>query len=180
MRQLKKSIVLVGMTGVGKTTIGKILAREMKINFFDIDQEIEKITNLKIKDFFKMYGEQEFRRIEKSTLLGLIKRNEKNIIAPGAGIFSDNEIREKLNNDCICVFLNIHLNILTLRLKKNLSNRPKLSKGKLEDNLKEMYIKRFKDYEKSHITIDVNEISIPDVVSRINKALINYEKFNKL
>ncbi len=180
MGQLEKSIVLVGMTGAGKTTIGKILAREMKINFFDIDQEIEKVTTLRIKDFFKMYGEQEFRRIEKSTLFKFIKRNEKNVISPGAGIFNDNEIREKLNNDCICVFLNINLNSLTLRLKKNLSNRPKLSKGKLEDNLKEMYIRRIKDYKKSHITIDVNEISIPEVVSRINKALINYEKFNKL
>ena len=65
------------MTGVGKTTIGKNLSKEIKMNFCDIDFEIEKATNLKIKDFFKMYGENEFRRIEKITLLKFINSKRK-------------------------------------------------------------------------------------------------------
>ena len=60
-----KNIILIGMTGVGKTSIGKILAKEIKRDFHDVDHEIEKITNLKIKDFFQIYGEKEFRRLEK-------------------------------------------------------------------------------------------------------------------
>jgi len=59
----QKNIIIVGMTGVGKTTIGRVLSKETGINFIDIDQEIEKITNLKIRDFFKIYGENEFRKL---------------------------------------------------------------------------------------------------------------------
>ena len=67
-----KNIIIVGMTGAGKTTIGKILSKEIFRIFFDIDQEIEKISNLKIKDFFRIYGEAEFRKLEKSILIKLI------------------------------------------------------------------------------------------------------------
>ena len=74
-----KNIIIVGMTGVGKTTIGKVLSKEISRNFFDIDQEVEKVTNLKIKDFFSIYGEPEFRRLEKSILIKLIKK-EKNLL----------------------------------------------------------------------------------------------------
>ena len=66
MKLKKKHIVLVGMTGVGKTTIGRFLSKEISYNFIDVDIEIERATNLKIKDFFKTYGENEFRKIEKS------------------------------------------------------------------------------------------------------------------
>ena len=65
-------------------------------------------------------------------------------------------------------------------VKKNLSNRPKLSEGKLEENLKQMYIERIKDYKRSHFTINVDEISIPEAVAKINKALIKYGKFSQL
>ena len=180
MEQLERRIVLVGMTGVGKTTIGKILAKELKMNFLDIDHEIEKQTNLKIKDFFKIYGETEFRRIEKSTLLECFRTKDRMIIASGAGILSDEEIKNIILNKCICIFLNANLSTLITRLKKNLSNRPKLSEGKLEEKLKQMYIERINDYKKSHVTIDVDNISIPEAVSRISKALIKYEKFNHL
>ena len=61
-----KNIIIVGMTGAGKTTIGKILSKEISRNFFDIDQEIEKISNLKIRDFFRIYGDAEFGKSEKS------------------------------------------------------------------------------------------------------------------
>ena len=180
MEQLERRIVLVGMTGVGKTTIGKILAKELKMNFLDIDHEIEKQTNLKIKDFFKIYGETEFRRIEKSTLLECFRTKDRMIIASGAGILSDEEIKNIILSKCICIFLNANLSTLISRLKKNLSNRPKLSEGKLEENLKQMYIERINDYKKSHVTIDVDNISIPEAVSRISKALIKYEKYNHL
>ena len=102
------------------------------------------------------------------------------IIASGAGILSDEEIKNIILNKCICIFLNANLSTLISRLKKNLSNRPKLSEGKLEEKLKQMYIERINDYKKSHVTIDVDNISIPEAVSRISKALIKYEKYNHL
>ena len=170
-----KNIIIVGMTGAGKTTIGKILSKEISRNFFDIDQEVEKVTNLKIRDFFKIYGEPEFRRLERSILIKLINKKNKFVISPGAGIFCNEEFREILLNECICVFLDAKLSTLTARLKKNLSNRPKLNKGKLEDILKQMYKERISHYKKSHFSIDVSDNSILDIVKNIIKTLKKYE-----
>ena len=170
-----KNIIIVGMTGAGKTTIGKILSKEISRNFFDIDQEVEKVTNLKIKDFFRIYGEPEFRRLEKSILTKLITEKNKFVISPGAGIFCNEELREILLKECICVFLDAKLNTLVSRLKKNLSNRPKLNKGKLEDNLKQMYNERVHHYNKSHFSINVSNKPILEIVKNIIEALKKYE-----
>lgn len=175
MRLKNKNIVLIGMTGVGKTTIGKVLSKEIIRSFCDIDQEIEKITNLKIKDFFLIYGEKEFRKLEKEILLKFINKKKKFVISPGAGILSDSELRKNLFENSICVFLDANINSLISRLKKNLSNRPKLKEGKLADNLKHMYTERINDYKKSHITVNVDDISISEIVKIILKALKKYE-----
>ncbi len=173
MKVLKENIILLGMTGVGKTTIGKLLSKELKRKFIDIDQEIEKISNLKIKDFFLSYGENEFRKLERNVLLKYLKKDNY-VLAPGAGILVDNEVKKTIVQECLCVFLDIDINFLIPRIRKNLSNRPKLSKGELEDNLKQMYIERINDYKKSHITINVNKLSITNAVSKIIKALEKY------
>ena len=170
-----KNIIIVGMTGAGKTTIGKILSKEISRDFFDIDHEVEKVTNLKIKDFFRIYGEPEFRRLERSILIKLISKNNKFVISPGAGIFCNSELREILLKECICVFLNAKLNTLVSRLKKNLSNRPKLNKGKLEDNLKQMYKERIDHYNKSHFSVNVSDTPILEIVKNIIKVLKKYE-----
>ena len=159
------------MTGAGKTSIGKILAKEIKRNFHDIDHEIEKITNLKIRDFFQIYGEKEFRRLEKKIIIKILNRKNKFVISPGAGILNDREVKSFLFDRCICIFLNANINTLVLRLKKNLSNRPKLREGKLEDNLKQMYTDRINDYRKCHITVNVDFASITEIVQKIKLAL---------
>ncbi len=176
MKFPKKNIILVGMTGVGKTTIGKVLSRDIGTNFIDIDQEIEKITNLKIKDFFRIYGESEFRKLEEKCMLKFLNYKEKLIISPGAGILKNQILKEEIFKSSICIFLKAKISSIIFRLKKNLSNRPLLNKGKLEENLKEMYINRINDYEKSHITIDVDNISVSEVISKIKKKLASYDQ----
>ena len=74
MNLRKNNIVMLGMTGVGKTTIGKILSKVIKAKFIDIDYEIEKASNLKVYDFFSQYGENEFRKLEKKVFLMNQKR----------------------------------------------------------------------------------------------------------
>ena len=105
----------------------------------------------------------------------LISEKNKLVISPGAGIFCNKELREILLKECICVFLDAKLNTLISRLKKNLSNRPKLNKGKLEDNLKQMYKKRINHYNKSHFSINVSDTPILEIVKNIIKALKKYE-----
>lgn len=176
MKLKKNNIVLVGMTGVGKSYVGRLLSKEISYNFIDIDVEIEKATNLRIKDFFKIYGEQEFRKIEKSIFMTTFFKNKTSVISPGAGIFYYKEIRDTIFNKSRCIFLKARISHLISRLKKNIANRPMLNEGKLEETLKQMYTERLKYYEKSHITIDVEETSISDILSKILKALKDYDR----
>ena len=176
MKFPQKNIIIVGMTGVGKTTIGRVLSKETGIKFIDIDQEIEKITNLKIRDFFNIYGENEFRKLEEKSILKYLNHKEKFIISPGGGILTNQNIRNVIFQDSICIFLKANISSLISRLKKNLSNIPLLKKGNLEENLKEMYTNRVKYYDESHITIDVNNIPVSKVISKIINFLVTYDQ----
>ena len=71
---MKKNLVLTGMMGVGKTTIGKRLSRKLKMRFIDIDQIIEKNEKKTIKEIFEIKGESYFRKIEKNTSLNMLKK----------------------------------------------------------------------------------------------------------
>ena len=68
MRNSSKNIVLLGMSGVGKTTVGRLLSKKIKRTFCDIDHEFEEITKIRIPDFFSTYGEDEFRKIERNII----------------------------------------------------------------------------------------------------------------
>ena len=74
-----------------------------------MDIEIERATNLKIKDFFKTYGENEFRKIEKSIFMTAFLKNKNTVFSPGAGIFSGKELQNVILNQSICIFLNARI-----------------------------------------------------------------------
>ena len=90
-----KNIVLLGMMGAGKSTIGRLLSNKINLDFFDIDKIIEKEENSKITDIFKNNGEDYFRKIEEEVCLKILKLNKK-IIALGGGSFLNSKIREEI------------------------------------------------------------------------------------
>jgi len=108
----KNNIVLLGMTGVGKTTIGKILSKTTMCDFIDIDYEIEKASNMKVSNFFIQYNEKEFRKIEKKILIRNLLNENNTIISTGAGVLSDEEIIKFVKNESTSIFLDINLSIL--------------------------------------------------------------------
>lgn len=177
MNLRKNNIVMLGMTGVGKTTIGKFLSKVIKAKFIDIDYEIEKESNLKVYDFFSRYGENEFRKLEKKVFLKSLSNTNKSVISTGAGILSDNEIISSIQTNSLSIFLDIKISNLVERLKYNLKNRPKLKKKNLKENLEIMYKRRISGYNQANIKITVDGLSAADVVSRIVKKLNNYDKF---
>ena len=175
MNLRKNNIVILGMTGVGKTTIGKILSKILKFQFIDIDYEIEKAAKLKVHDFFETYGEDAFRQLEKKVFFKSLKKKKNTIISTGAGILSDEEIILKIKKESISIFLDIKIFNLENRLKFNTRNRPKLKKGNLKTNLENMYKSRINNYNQADIKISVDELPAGDIISRIIKKL-NYEK----
>ena len=89
MLKLKKNILIIGMTGVGKTTIGRLLSKKLKKKFFDSDHEIELASGLRVSDFFLKFGEGEFRKLEKKIITKLINNNYETVISSGAGFLTE-------------------------------------------------------------------------------------------
>lgn len=171
MNNSSKNIVLIGMAGVGKTTVGRVLSKKIQRKFLDIDQEFEDQTKIRITDFFAIYGEKEFRKIERRIINDVLTKNKKLVVSAGGGIFSNNEIRDLIIKKSTTFFLDSSIETLAERLKKNFSNRPLLNKGNLRDNIEKLYEKRIKDYMMAKHIILVDNLSVEDVVLNIIKRI---------
>ena len=171
MNNSSKNIVLIGMAGVGKTTVGRVLSKKIQRKFLDIDQEFEDQTKIRINDFFAIYGEKEFRKIERRIINDVLTKNKKLVVSAGGGIFSNDEIRDLIIKKSITFFLDSSMETLAERLKKNFSNRPLLNKGNLRDNIEKLYQKRIKDYMMANHIILVDDLSVEDVVLNIIKRI---------
>ena len=172
----KKKIVLIGMTGVGKTTIGRVLSKILRRTFIDIDIEVEKASGQKIHHIFEKYGEDEFRKIEKKTLYRFLNTKINFVISTGAGILGDQETINVIKKNSVCVFLDIKIKNLIERLNNNFKSRPLLKDGNLRENLENMIKKRIQNYEQAHIIIPVDGLSIPDIVRRVINNLKYHDK----
>ena len=171
MKNSSKNIVLIGMAGVGKTTVGRVLSKKIQRKFLDVDQEFEDQTKIRITDFFSIYGEKEFRKIERRIINDVLTKNKKLVVSAGGGIFSNDEIRDLIIKKSITFFLDSSIETLAERLKKNFSNRPLLNKGNLRDNIEKLYQKRIKDYMMANHIILVDDLSVEDVVLNIIKRI---------
>ena len=163
----KKNILIVGMTGVGKTSVGRQLSKRIRSNFFDSDYQIEECSGLKINEFFSKYGEQEFRKLERRIIKKLIEENQDSVISTGAGFLSNNDFNYYILSNTTTIFLDARFETIYERLKGNIKNRPKLSGENLEKKLKFMYTSRIENYKKARITVRVDGLSIHEIVKRI-------------
>ena len=120
---MKKKIILIGMMGSGKTTIGKILAKKLNLNFIDTDQVVEKKYNLTIKKIFDEFGENFFRLKEEKIILKILQKKTPSVIALGGGAFLNKKIRNIILKDFISIWLNTKLEVIYKRCK-NSNKRP--------------------------------------------------------
>ena len=157
--------------GVGKTTIGRILAKRLGYKFIDVDKLIEKKEGLAINLIFKNKGEDYFREIEyEITLLELKKNNS--VISLGGGAFLNKEIRKSTKKFCVSFWLDVPIEKLIKRLKKS-KKRPLLFKKKIDDTVKKIYLDRKKIYNMTDYKINCGSLKSGEIVSKI---LNFYEK----
>ena len=168
---MKKNLVLTGMMGVGKSTVGKKLAKKLGLKFVDVDQLIEKKEKVKIKDIFENKGENYFRKIEKQITLDVLK-NKNLLIALGGGAFLNSSIRKEIKNSCISFWLDLNLKILSTRLK-NVRKRPLLDKDDLEGSINRIYSERKKIYSESDYRIKIKSTKANEVIDKIIKLYEN-------
>ena len=168
---MEKNLTLTGMMGVGKTTIGKRLAKKLNYTFVDVDKIIEKKEGESISSIFKNKGEDYFRKIEKQlTIIELEKKNS--VISLGGGAFLNSSIRRNSKKYSISFWLDVPVEILIKRLKKS-KNRPVLGKEKANDSIKKIYFKRKKFYNKANYRIKCKSLNLKQIIEKI---LNFYEK----
>ena len=162
--KLNKNLVLVGMMGSGKSSIGKILSKKLQYEFIDTDNKIEEIEKKTISEIFKLNGEKYFRNIEEIISLKFLKLNNK-VIALGGGGFINLNIRKYVQKKCISVWLDWKNETLINRIK-NSKKRPLAIKL---DNLKlkSLIIKRSAMYNLSDYRINCDKLNKKEIVEKI-------------
>ena len=152
-----RSIVLVGIMGVGKSTIGKRLSQYLDIPFVDADKEIEKAAGMDIQDIFDQFGEEAFRSGEKKVIKRLMTEGQK-ILATGGGAFMNEEIRADIAESGVSVWLNADLEILMKRVQRR-ANRPLLKTEDPEATMVALLEERNPVYALSDIHIESRTVS---------------------
>ena len=164
---MKKNLILTGMMGVGKSTIGKSLSKRLKMKFIDTDKLIEKQENMNINEIFEKKGEKYFRDVEKKLILSSIEKNNK-IIALGGGAFMISTVRNSILKKSVSFWLDLDISKLIKRLKIS-KKRPLLNNTNLEKTVKEIYSKRKSTYSLANFKINCNEESKTVLVEKIIK-----------
>ncbi|MCY4152483.1 MAG: shikimate kinase [Aestuariivita sp.] len=155
--QLSKSVVLVGMMGAGKTTVGTRLAEHLQVPFFDTDHEIEKIQQLPVAQIFEQKGETYFREQERMTLRRILSISPC-IIATGGGIFMAENNRYLIAQEAISIYLSAELSLLYERIQDDDTVRPLLMTADPKFTLQKLYHERVPCYATADLTIPVDSI----------------------
>ena len=161
----KRNVVLVGMMGAGKTSIGKRLAAELGIPFVDADNEIEAAANMTIPEIFETYGEDHFRDGERKVIARLLREGPR-VIATGGGAVADPETRHRITCKSIAIWLKADIDVLLERVKRR-SNRPLLKADDPERVLRRLAVEREPFYTCAHITVKSHNAPHQHVVSEI-------------
>src|ERR687889_837901 len=169
-RQLgTRSLVLVGLMGAGKSTVGRRLAQHLQLPFRDADHEIEAAAGMSIPDIFSIHGEEYFRDGEKRVIARLLQEGPI-VLATGGGAFMNEETRQRIAELGISVWLRADLDVLMRRVRKR-TTRPLLQNSDPEGTMRRLMDLRHPVYATADITIDSHEAPHDKVVAEVIKAL---------
>jgi len=168
------SIVLVGLMGAGKTSVGRRLAKRLEMPFCDADEEIVKAAGCSIEDIFEVYGEEAFRDGERKVIMRLIE-GPPMVLATGGGAFIDDTVRHKIQENSISIWLRVSLETLIIRTEHR-GGRPLLKDKDVRATLKSLMEIRDPIYATADITIDAVGETPDETAEDIIKELDNFVK----
>lgn len=163
--RLDRCVVLVGLMGAGKSSVGKRLALRLRVPFVDADAEIEAAAGCGIEAIFEQFGEAEFRNGERRIMARLLDGPVR-IIAAGGGAFMDPDTRAAIREKAIAVWLQAELDVLMQRVKRR-NNRPLLKQGDQRATLQRLMVVRYPIYAEADITVATGEQPHEEVVTTI-------------
>ncbi len=168
--RLDRPVVLIGMMGSGKTSVGRRLAKRLGWPFQDADWAIEDAAGTTITNIFAEIGEAAFRRSERQVIARLLNERTNQVLALGGGSFVTPETRELVRKKAISIWLNADLDTLVRRTGRR-TDRPLLARGDPRDTLRRLLVERRAAYAEADIVIDSGAGTLGDVVERALAAL---------
>jgi shikimate kinase len=168
-----RSVVLVGLMGSGKSTIGRKLAQVIDLEFFDSDTEIENASRMSVKDLFAVYGEPEFRALEQRVMLRLMEDGPR-IISTGGGAFINPEVRDAVLKGGIAVWLDADIDVLMERVGRR-ETRPLLNNDDPEATMRALMEQRYPTYAEAQIRVmsrnERKDIMVGEVIEALRLYL---------
>ncbi|WP_332701413.1 shikimate kinase [Devosia sp.] len=167
-----KPLVLIGMMGAGKTTVGRRLANRLGRHFLDSDEEIEKAAQMSIPEIFEQRGEPEFRAGETRVIARVLKDRDV-VLATGGGAFVNGETRALVKAEAITVWLKAEVDILFERVSRR-SNRPLLKTSNPRATLEKLIEDRYPIYAEADVTVISRDVPQDVVAGDVIDAVLAY------
>src|SRR5277367_4821945 len=171
----QRSIVLVGMMGVGKSSIGRRLAARLSIPFTDADAEIEKAAGMSISDIFARNGEAYFRSGEARVIARLLESGPQ-VLATGGGAFMNADTQALIKLKGVSIWLNAIFDVLLRRTSKRRNDRPLLQTDDPAETLRQLLAEREPTYALADLTVQSREVAHDAIVADMMTALMSFLK----
>jgi shikimate kinase len=171
----RRSIVLVGMMGVGKSSVGRRLAGRLSIPFIDADTEIEKAAGMSIAEIFARHGEPYFRSGEARVIARLLEGGPQ-VLATGGGAFMSADTRALIKVKGISIWLHAEFDVLLRRTSKRRSDRPLLQTDDPAETLRRLLAEREPTYALADLTVQSREVAHEAIVADMMTALAAFLK----
>lgn len=166
------NIILIGFMGTGKTAVGKRLANILGMDFYDTDQEIEKVTGMSIARLFQKHGEIRFRS-EEELMVNKLAKKKNSIIATGGGMVLNTKNIDLLRKTGVLICLTAHPDVIYARVKRR-NNRPLLKKANPYETIVQLLKEREDFYQCADYSIDTSNMEFEEIISEILKFLGKY------
>jgi shikimate kinase len=167
-----RAIVLVGLMGAGKTSVGRRLAEKLDVPFVDADHEICVAAGKTIPEIFADHGEEYFREGERRVITRLLE-NGKQVLATGGGAYMNSETREQIRSHGIAVWLKADLDVLLKRVAKR-NDRPLLKQDDPAVVMKKLIDLRYPVYALADVTVESRDVQHGQMVNEVIKALAQW------
>lgn len=167
-----RSLVLVGMMGAGKTTVGRKLAQRLDLPFVDADHEIERAAGKTIPEIFADHGEPYFRDGERRVIARLLGEGPQ-VLATGGGAFMNQQTRAEIARRGLSIWLKADLPLLMKRVKRR-SNRPLLANDDPDAVMQRLMADRYPVYAQADVSVECRDVAQSAMVNDVMRALLAY------
>ena len=171
---IDRPVVMVGLMGAGKTSVGRALARRLGIPFVDSDKEIEAAAGCSVVDIFSLYGEEEFRRVEQRVIQRLLDTPPAlKVISTGEGAFITPAVREMVLERALSVWLRADLDLLVKRTGVR-DTRPQLLNTDSRKILQQLIDERYATYALADITVQTHDENLRKTLGAVLRGIEEY------